>query len=192
MRWKCTSLMLQMLKICKYCLIRCTNNLIVIFITRNVIVMFFIFCFFLGFCWSMWDGLLICASLSKSASYLILYLVASGQRVGVVLGMHFPVAIYAVLCGLPQSSQKLVVLHGLPNMPANSLTALIDTGQADHRRPLVTLTTVPPCLYSSSFYSTWLALRRYVPLPLIWDTPLFPLSHIHPAFCLNVFTSFLK
>ena len=98
--------------------------------------------------------------MSESASYLILCLVASGQQAGVVLGMRFPVASFMALCELPQSPQKLVVLRGLPHMPVSSLT---DTGQADHRRPLVTLTTVVPCLYSS-FYSTWLTLRRYVPL----------------------------
>ena len=102
--------------------------------------------------------------MSESASYLILCLVTSGQQAGVVLGVRFPVMSFVALCGLPQSLQKLVVLRGLPHMPVSSLTALTDTGQADHRRPLVTLTTVAPCLYSSSFYSTWLALRRYVPL----------------------------
>ena len=127
----------------------------------------------------VWDEV----NVSESASYLILCLVASGQQAGVVLGVRFPVVSFVALCGLPQSLQKLVVLRGLPHMPVSSLT---DTGQADHRRPLVTLTTVAPCLYSSSFYSTWLALRRYVPLLSIWDTPLFPLSHLHPAFCLNL------
>lgn len=101
--------------------------------------------------------------MSQSASYLILCLVASGQRAGVVLGMHFPVTSNAALCRLPQSPQKLVVLRGLLHMPASSLAALTDMGQVDDRHPLVTLTTVPSCLHSS-FYSTWLALRRYVPL----------------------------